>query len=92
MYIGKQSKLSNVLTKLCGGGSKETGRPTLIWVDNILQCNSMLQYPVDESYNKQIIQYMNALDKQLGSEVPQEPPPRTIYEEVCGVPADLPAA
>lgn len=69
MYIGKQSKLSNVLTKLCGGGSKKTGRPTLIWVDNILQCNSMLQYPVDESYNKQIIQYMNALDKQLGSEV-----------------------
>lgn len=67
IYIGKQSKLSSLLMELCGGGSMETGRPTLVWMDKILQCNSMRNHPIDEHYNIQIIQHMNALDRQLFS-------------------------
>lgn len=75
IYIGKLSKLSDTLTKLCGGGSKETGRSTLVWMDSILQCNSMLNHPVDESYNLQIIQHMNALYRRLSPESSTKDPP-----------------
>lgn len=89
LYIGKNSKLNNTLMKLCDYGSTGTGRQTPIWIDKILQCNSMEKYPIDEVRNSMIIQYMNMLDQQLSTDCSTGNPPSQSFTKKSIVPLQI---